>query len=158
MTYSTKRVFLEKITVVHLLKKSPLSLKFTIHCCVTPVYTAVSHMNPLGLWVPVSWQAIVISSPSILLQRDPSICVSWQKFWNNFLSSKRVILHPLRVKTEVVLVVNYSSIRPLRRMVEWMYRSTFSFPWNESEVSGQLHAHAPLFFPSPGKETPIPIG
>jgi hypothetical protein len=38
---------------------------------------------------------------------------------------------------------------------EWMYRSTFSWPRHELEVSGQLHAPAAL---PPGKEPPVPIG
>jgi hypothetical protein len=37
---------------------------------------------------------------------------------------------------------------------EWMYRSTFSWPRQKLEVSGQLHAPAAL---TPGKEPPVPI-
>jgi hypothetical protein len=33
---------------------------------------------------------------------------------------------------------------PWKRMREWMYKSTFSWPRHELEVSGQLHAPAAL--------------
>jgi hypothetical protein len=40
-------------------------------------------------------------------------------------------------------------------MVEYIYRSTFSWPRHQLEVSGQLHAAAGL---TTGKEHTIPIG
>jgi hypothetical protein len=40
-------------------------------------------------------------------------------------------------------------------MREWMYKSTFSWPRHQLEVSGQLHAPAAVL--SPGKEPPVPI-
>jgi hypothetical protein len=42
-----------------------------------------------------------------------------------------------------------------RRMVEWMYRSIFSWPRHWLEVSVQLHSPAALPL---GKEPPVPIG
>jgi hypothetical protein len=52
-------------------------------------------------------------------------------------------------------MLNQSSITPWRRMGEWIYRSTFSWPRHYLEVSGQLHAHAALPL---GKEPPVSIG
>jgi hypothetical protein len=51
-------------------------------------------------------------------------------------------------------VLHYLRTMPLRRMREWMYRSTFSWPLHYLEVSGQLHASAAL---PPWKEPPLPI-
>jgi hypothetical protein len=52
-------------------------------------------------------------------------------------------------KGKVVPVLNWLRITPWRRMGEWMYRSTFSWPRHQLEVSGQLHAPAAL--------PPVPI-
>jgi hypothetical protein len=41
-------------------------------------------------------------------------------------------------------VFNWLITAPWRRMGKWMYRSTFSWPRHQLEVSGQLHAPATL--------------
>jgi hypothetical protein len=61
----------------------------------------------------------------------------------------------LASKNKVVPVLNKLSTTPWRRMGEWMYRSTFSWPRHLLEVSDQLHARAAL---PPGKEPPVSIG
>jgi hypothetical protein len=84
------------------------------------------------------------------------------KYSHNFQVSDSDQFHsPLLWKTghwlwgKVVPVLNYLSTTPWRRMGEWMYRSTFSWPEHQLEVSGQLYAPAAL---PPGKEPPVPIG
>jgi hypothetical protein len=56
---------------------------------------------------------------------------------------------------KVAFVLNELSIMPRRGVGEWVYRSTFSWPRHQFEVSGELHAHAAL---PPEKEPPVPIG
>jgi hypothetical protein len=58
-------------------------------------------------------------------------------------------------KGEVSPVLNELSTTPWRRIGEWMYRSTFSWPRHKLEASGQLHSPAAL---TPEKESPVPIG
>jgi hypothetical protein len=51
-------------------------------------------------------------------------------------------------------VLNYLRTKPWRRMGEWKYRSTFSWPRHQLEVSGQLDAPAAL---PPGKRPLYPV-
>jgi hypothetical protein len=70
-------------------------------------------------------------------------------------AGKRVLLRPgmdSRIKKgKVVPVLNILSTMPWRRMREWMYRPTFSWPRHYLEVSDKLHAPAAL---PPGEEPP----
>jgi hypothetical protein len=59
-----------------------------------------------------------------------------------------------KLKTSKVVPVLKLSTTPWRRMGECIYRSTFSWPRHELEVSGQLHVPAAL---SSGKEPPVSI-
>jgi hypothetical protein len=58
-------------------------------------------------------------------------------------------LYRYNVKGKIVSVLNKLSSTPWRRMGEWMYRSSFSWPRHYLEQSGQLHA--------PGKEPRYPF-
>jgi hypothetical protein len=57
------------------------------------------------------------------------------------------------IKRKVVPVLNQLSTTLWRRMAEWRYRFTFSWPRQQLEVSDQLHAPAAL---PPRKEPPVP--
>jgi hypothetical protein len=70
------------------------------------------------------------------------------------ISSFHLTLYSLNTD-KVVPVLNKLSTTPWRRTGEWMYRSTFSWPRHQMEVSGQLHVPAAL---PPGKEPLVPTG
>jgi hypothetical protein len=55
-----------------------------------------------------------------------------------------------KVKLSLCLTTHYT----MKALVEWLYRSTFSWPRNYLDVTGQLHAPAAL---PPGKETRYPL-
>jgi hypothetical protein len=56
-------------------------------------------------------------------------------------------------KIKVVPLLNELCTTPWRRMEEWMYRSTFSWPRCKLDVSGQFHVPVAL---APGKEILVP--
>jgi hypothetical protein len=55
-------------------------------------------------------------------------------------------------KSKVAPVINWFSTTPWRRMVEWMYRSTFSWPLTSALVGGEWSNSRPGRF-TPGERT-----
>jgi len=67
-----------------------------------------------------------------------------------------VVLFVIFLKADgKVVPVLQLSITPWRRIGEWRYSSTHSWPRQSIEVNGQLHTPAAL---PPGKEPLVPIG
>jgi hypothetical protein len=88
-------------------------------------------------WV-VTWHRVVLWAvqevSSYRIVPDYAILTTLSDFHKSLSSSPR----------KVVPVLNILSTTHWRRMKEWVYRSTFSWPRHQLEVSGQLQAPAAL--------------
>jgi hypothetical protein len=164
----SRRVVLQVDTTFRRIILTPSSVmhwpwRYRMHtsptCCVHLPYCVFSQLRtPLSEHIPPWKSKNLYSCPDIENSFCIVLCVLYSK---------------------VAPVLNEWSTTPWRRMGEWMYRFTFSWPRHQLEVSGQLHvpsksSHYPLdkrldgpqsrsgrrgetkFLDRPGTRTPTP--